>query len=66
MSDLKRLNELIDSGALLHPVSDGISIVDCANALHDLIGVPDAPLNEKAMQVKRLVGEPDHLDRRLP
>ena len=61
MSDVERLNELMESGALLHPVGDTPSIVDFANALHDLMGVPDVPLNEKAKGIKRLIGEPDHL-----
>lgn len=61
MSDLERLNELMESGALLHPVGDAPSIVDFANALHDLMGVPDVPLNERAKGIKRLIGEPDHL-----
>ena len=61
MSDAERLMALIDEGTLLHPVSNALSIVDFANALHNLMGVPDAPLNENAMAVKGLIGEPEHL-----
>ena len=63
MSDIQRLRSLLESGELLHPVSDAISIVDFANALHSVMGVPDvpAPLGERAAQVKGLIGEPEHL-----
>ena len=61
MDDVQRLKELIESGALLHPVSEALSIVDLANALHNLMGVPDVFLNDRAMGVKRLIGEPGHL-----
>ena len=61
MSDLDRLMTFIDEGSLLHPVSNALSIVDFANALHNLMDVPDVPLNENAMAVKRLIGEPEHL-----
>ena len=61
MSDLARLNELIDAGALLHPVGDGLSIVDLANALHSLMDIPDVPLNDSAIGIKSLIGEPEHL-----
>lgn len=60
---MQQLRALLESGALLHPVSDAISIVDFANALHSVMGVPDvpAPLGEHAAQVKGLIGEPEHL-----
>ena len=61
MSDAARLKALMDSGALLHPIGDAPSIVDCANALHSLMDIPDTPLNESAREVRRLIGEPDHL-----
>ena len=61
MDDVQGLKELIKSGALLHPVSEALSIVDLANALHNLMGVPDVFLNDRAMGVKRLIGEPGHL-----
>ncbi|MDE2688316.1 MAG: alkaline phosphatase family protein [Chloroflexota bacterium] len=63
MSDIQRLRALLESGALLHPVSDAISIVDFANALHSVMGVPDvpAPLGERAAQIRGLIGEPEHL-----
>ena len=61
MSDIERLKALLESGKLLHPVSDALSIVDFANALHDVIGVPDILLNQKASAVKCLIGEPEHL-----
>ena len=61
MSDVNRLNALLNSGRLLHPVSDVLSIVDFANALHSVMGVPGVPLNRKASTVKSLVGEPEHL-----
>ena len=61
MSDVNRLNALLNSGRLLHPVSDALSIVDFANALHSVMGVPDVPLNKNALRVKSLVGEPEHL-----
>ena len=61
MSDLESLKGLMDSGALLHPVGDGLSIVDFANALHSLMGIPDVPLDDGAMSVRRLIGEPEHL-----
>ncbi len=46
---------------MLHPVSDELSIVDFANALHDVMGVPGITLNRNATRLKSLVGEPDHL-----
>ncbi|MXY46562.1 MAG: alkaline phosphatase family protein [Chloroflexi bacterium] len=54
---------LLESGELLHPVSDAISIVDFANALHSVMGVPNIPepLSERAAQIKGLIGEPKHL-----
>ncbi len=61
MDDVKRLNELLKSGALLHPVSDAPSIVDLANAMHSVIGLSGLHLNEKAMEIRNIVGEPDHL-----
>ena len=61
MDDVQRLKELIESGALLHPVSEALSIVDLANALHNVMGVPDVFLNDRTMGVKRLIGEPGHL-----
>ena len=63
MSDIQRLRSLLASGELLHPVSDAISIVDFANALHSVMGVPDVPkpLGERAAQVEDLIGEPKHL-----
>ena len=61
VADAKRLKGLIESGALLHPVSEALSIVDLANALHNVMGVPDAILNDRAMGVKKLIGEPEHL-----
>jgi hypothetical protein len=61
MSDLERLKALLESEKLLHPVSDALSIVDFANALHCAIGVPDVSLNENASAVKNLIGEPEHL-----
>ena len=61
MDDAQRLKVLIESGALLHPVSEALSIVDLANALHNVMGVPDVFLNDQAMRVKRLIGEPGHL-----
>ena len=51
----------MESGELLHPVSDELSIVDFANALHDVMGVPGITLNRNATWIKSLVGEPDHL-----
>ena len=61
MDDVQRLKGLIESGALLHPVSEALSIVDLANALHNVMGAPDVLLNDRAMGVKRLIGEPEHL-----
>lgn len=61
MSDVRRLNALLESGKLLHPVSSALSIVDLANALHSVMGVPDVPLSQNASAVKRLIGEPEHL-----
>ena len=61
MDDVQRLKGLIESGALLHPVSEALSIVDLANALHDVAGAQDALLNDRALGVKRLIGEPEHL-----
>ena len=61
MRDIDRLKALLESGRLLHPVSDTLSIVDFANALHDVMGVPDVSLNENASAVKGLIGEPEHL-----
>ena len=61
MSDMGRLNALLESGKLLHPVSGALSIVDCANALHSVMGVPDVPLNENASALKGMIGEPEHL-----
>lgn len=61
MSDMGRLKALLESGTLLHPVSDALSIVDFANALHDVMGVPNVSLNENASAVKGLIGEPEHL-----
>lgn len=61
MSDLDRLNALLNSGELLHPVSDAPSIVDLAAALHSAIGVPDVPLSDNAGAIKGLIGEPEHL-----
>jgi len=61
MSDMERLKALVESGKLLHPVSDALSIVDFANALHSVMGIPDAPLNEKAVKIKGLIGERQHL-----
>ena len=61
MSDVNRLNALLNSGRLLHPVSDALSIVDFANAMHSVLGIPDVPLNKNASTVKSLVGEPEHL-----
>ena len=61
MSDLDRLKALLESGKLLHPVSDSLSIIDFANALHSMVGVPDVPLNGNALAVKDLLGEHEHL-----
>ena len=61
MSDVNRLNALLNSERLLHPVSHTLSIVDFANALHSVMGIPDVPLNKNASTVKSLVGEPEHL-----
>ena len=61
MSDMGRLKALLESGRLLHPVSDALSIVDFANALHSVMGVPDVPLNENASAIRDLIGEPEHL-----
>ena len=61
MSDAKRLQSLLDSGSLMHPIGETPSIVDCANALHSLMNIPDTPLNDRALHIKRLIGEPDHL-----
>ena len=61
MRDIDRLKALLGSGKLLHPVSDHLSIVDFAKALHGVIGVPDVSLNENASAVKGLIGEPEHL-----
>ena len=61
MSDMERLMALVESGKLLHPVSDALSIVDFANALHSVMGVPGVPLNEKAETIKSLIGEHEHL-----
>ena len=61
MSDLKRLKALLDSEVLLHPVSDELSIVDLANALHSIMGVPNVSLDAGATRIKRLIGEPEHL-----
>ena len=61
MSDMERLMALLESGILLHPVSDALSIVDFANALHGVMGIPDVPLNEKAVTIKGLIGEHEHL-----
>ena len=61
MSDMGRLKALVDSGKLLHPVSDALSIVDFANALHSVMGVPDVLLNENASAIRDLIGEPEHL-----
>ena len=52
MSDLKRLKALLDSEALLHPVSDELSIVDLANALHSIMGVPNVSLDAGATRIK--------------
>ena len=61
MDDAQRLKGLFESEILLHPVSETLSIVDLANALHDVMGVPDVLLNVRAMGVKNLIGEPEHL-----
>ena len=61
MSDVKRMESLLDAGKLLRPVSGGLSIVDFANALHDAMGVLGVSLNENSHQIRTLVGEPDHL-----
>ncbi|MYE53930.1 MAG: alkaline phosphatase family protein [Chloroflexi bacterium] len=61
MSDMQRLMALLESAKLLHPVSDALSIVDFANALHSVMGIPDVPLNEKAVAIKGLIGEHEHL-----
>lgn len=61
MRDIDRLKALLESGRLLHPVSDTLSIVDFANALHCVIGAPNVSLNENASAVKGLIGEPEHL-----
>ena len=61
MSDVNRLKRLLDSKALLHPISDALSIVDFANAMHSIMGIPDVSLSEGAARVKRLIGEPEHL-----
>ena len=61
MSDMERLKALLESGSLLHPVSEAFSIVDFANALHSVTGVPDVPLDRNASTVKGLVGESEHL-----
>ncbi len=61
MSNMHRLNALLDSGKLLHPVSDAFSIVDLAGALHSVMGVPNVSLSENAGAVKELIGEPEHL-----
>ena len=61
MSDLDRLMGLLTSGELLHPVSDAISLVDLANALHDILGVTCGSQSRSARQVKDLIGDPDHL-----
>ena len=61
MSDMDRLDALLKSGQLLHPVSDALSIVDFANALHSVMGAHDMSLNENAAAVKDLIGDPEHL-----
>ena len=61
MSDLDRLRALLGSGKLLHPVSDALSIVDFANALHSAMGVPGVPLGVKETYIKGMIGDPDHL-----
>ena len=61
MSDVARLKALLDSGKLLHPVSDTPSIVDFSNALHSIMGVSDVSLSENAEFVKRVISEPEHL-----
>lgn len=61
MSDVNRLTVLLNSGTLLHPVSDALSIVDFANALHSAMGIPHVLLNKNASTIKSLIGEPKHL-----
>lgn len=59
--DAKRLQALFDSGRLLHPSADGVSIIDFAKALHSCIGSSGTPLNANATAIKAMIGEPDHL-----
>lgn len=61
MEDFDRLKSLLDSGTLLHPVSDAVSIVDFAAALHSAIGAGDKPLGRNAAIVRALMGDPEHL-----
>ena len=61
MSDVERLQALLDSGDLLHPVSGALSIVDLANALHSVMGVPDISISEEAAVLRGKIGDPEHL-----
>ena len=61
MNDIERMKSLLEAGALLHPVSGTLSIVDFASAVHDAMGVPEVSLNENGHRVRSLIGEPDHL-----
>ena len=61
VNDVQRLQELLDAGELLHPVSDALSVVDLANALHSILDIPNASLNEPAERIKDIIGEPEHL-----
>ena len=61
MSDVDRMKSLLDAGVLMHPVSNDLSIVDFANAVHDAMGVPDISLSENGHRVRSLIGDPDHL-----
>ena len=59
--DAQKLNTLLASGALLHPVSHAPGLVDFAAALHNAIGASHAPLRPNAARIRALLGDPDHL-----
>ena len=61
MDDVQKLKSMLDSGTLLHPISDAANLVDFAEALHNLIGARSEPLGANAAAVKALIGEPEHL-----
>jgi hypothetical protein len=60
MSDRDRLQQLFDSGALLHPLADVANLVDLTRALAVLAGADGVELTPAAARLRDTIGPAEH------